>query len=123
LGEGVVLDPFAGPGSTLAAAVAVGYRTIGIERDWTFFDLACTAVPRLAALELREPARDGQAEARQIQFVRKRAIPSACKLGVRVPTSPRGLRRKSAVATCPRQISVKVGGRRSRAGSVALSTA
>ena len=51
LGEGVVLDPFAGSASTLAAAEAVGYRSIGVERDAAYFDLACEALPRLAALK------------------------------------------------------------------------
>lgn len=50
LGEGVVLDPFAGSGSTLAAAEAVGYASIGVERDRTYFALARAAVPALAAL-------------------------------------------------------------------------
>ncbi len=49
LGEGVILDPFAGAGSTLAAAEAVGYRSIGVERDGQYFRLACDAIPRLAA--------------------------------------------------------------------------
>jgi hypothetical protein len=31
LGEGVVLDPFMGGGSTIAAAVAVGYASVGVE--------------------------------------------------------------------------------------------
>ncbi len=49
LGEGVILDPFAGSGSTLAAAEAVGYASIGVERDTHFFDLARKAIPRLVA--------------------------------------------------------------------------
>ena len=47
LGEGVVLDPFAGSGSTLAAAEAVGYASIGLENDAAYFDLACEAIPKL----------------------------------------------------------------------------
>jgi len=50
LGEGIVLDPFAGSGSTLAAAEAVGYASIGIEKDKTYFDIGRKALPRLAAL-------------------------------------------------------------------------
>ncbi len=53
LGEGVVLDPFAGSGSTLAAAEAVGYRSIGIEKDTRYFDIACNAIPKLTKLQIR----------------------------------------------------------------------
>lgn len=52
LGTGVVLDPFAGAASTLAAAEAVGYASVGVERDPTYFKLACEALPRLAALRV-----------------------------------------------------------------------
>ena len=55
LGEGVVLDPFCGAGSTLAAAAAVGYRSIGIESDLGYFSMASHAIPRLAVYR-REPA-------------------------------------------------------------------
>jgi DNA modification methylase len=48
LGEGIVLDPFAGSGSTLAAAEAVGYPSIGVEKDPHYFKLAKNAIPRLA---------------------------------------------------------------------------
>ncbi len=47
LGEGLILDPFAGAGSTLAAAEAVGYRSIGIEKDSHYFEMARRAVPKL----------------------------------------------------------------------------
>ncbi len=50
LGEGIVLDPFMGGGSTIAAACAVGYRSIGIEADPEFYQMAVQAIPELAAL-------------------------------------------------------------------------
>jgi site-specific DNA-methyltransferase (adenine-specific) len=48
LGEGIVLDTFAGAGSTLAAAEAVGYESIGIEKDQRYFTMAATGIPKLA---------------------------------------------------------------------------
>ena len=48
LGEGVVLDPFCGAGSTLAAAEAVGYASIGLEKDHRYYALARDAIPKLA---------------------------------------------------------------------------
>jgi DNA modification methylase len=49
LGEGVVLDPFAGSGSTLAAAEAVGYASVGVEQDARYVALAMRAIGPLAA--------------------------------------------------------------------------
>jgi DNA modification methylase len=46
-GTGVVLDSFAGAGSTLAAAEAVGYESMGVEKDEYFFAMACEAIPKL----------------------------------------------------------------------------
>jgi DNA modification methylase len=54
LGEGVILDPFAGSGSTLAAANAVGYASLGIEADPAFVGIAVTAIARLGALQVAE---------------------------------------------------------------------
>jgi DNA modification methylase len=50
LGKGVVLDPFMGAGSTIAAAEAVGYDSIGIEIDKEYFDMAKKAIPLLARI-------------------------------------------------------------------------
>ena len=50
LGSGVLLDPFMGAGSGIAAAVAVGYQSIGIELDQTYFGIAERAIPALAQL-------------------------------------------------------------------------
>src|ERR1017187_5488914 len=49
LGKGIVLDPFMGGGSTIPAAVAVGYESIGIECDPSFFEVAAEGIGRLAA--------------------------------------------------------------------------
>jgi site-specific DNA-methyltransferase (adenine-specific) len=62
LGTGVVLDPFAGSGSTLAAAEAVGYASLGIERDAQYFELAREAIPKLAALPVPSEGRGAGAD-------------------------------------------------------------
>lgn len=49
LGEGVILDPFMGSGSTIAAAAACGLRSIGLEIDAEYFAIAEAAIPNLAA--------------------------------------------------------------------------
>jgi site-specific DNA-methyltransferase (adenine-specific) len=52
LGEGIVIDTFAGAGSTLAAAESLGYASIGIEKDTDYFEMACRAIPVLAKLRV-----------------------------------------------------------------------
>lgn len=52
LGIGVVYDPFAGSGSTLAAAEAVGYRSIGTDRSMEYVDLGRKAFRKLADLHV-----------------------------------------------------------------------
>jgi site-specific DNA-methyltransferase (adenine-specific) len=65
LGRGIVVDPFMGSGSTVAAAEFLGLASIGVERDEKFFALAEKAAPKLAALRLdeareKEEIREGQ---------------------------------------------------------------
>ena len=55
LGEGTVLDPFAGSGSTLAAANAVGYSSVGIESDPNFVKVAAKAIAELGSLREVDP--------------------------------------------------------------------
>ena len=54
LGEGVVLDPFMGGGATIAAAMAVGYASIGVEIDPAFFAVAERAIEPLSRLSVPE---------------------------------------------------------------------
>jgi DNA modification methylase len=50
LGTGRILDPFMGGGSTIAAAEAVEYLSVGVEFDPHYFELAALAIPKLATL-------------------------------------------------------------------------
>lgn len=59
LGEGVILDPFAGAGSTLAAANAFGYDSMGIEKDRTYFLMARQAIPNLTAYPVNAALESG----------------------------------------------------------------
>lgn len=52
MGEGIVLDPFAGSGSTLAACEHVGYASLGIELDERYAEMAKAAIPRLTAYQV-----------------------------------------------------------------------
>ena len=54
LEKGVILDPFMGSGSTIAAAVACGLESIGLERAPEYFDLAHRAIPQLASFTPNE---------------------------------------------------------------------
>lgn len=61
-GKGVLLDTFAGSGSTLAAAEAVGVRSIGIEALSAYCRLAKRAVPQLAILHVNGQVTTGLTE-------------------------------------------------------------
>jgi DNA modification methylase len=52
LGEGTILDPFMGSGSTIAAAEACGLASIGLEVREEYFAMAHSAIPKLADLEV-----------------------------------------------------------------------
>lgn len=52
VGKGVIADPFMGSGSTVAAAEAVGVQCIGVEKYADYYEMAITAIPKLAALRM-----------------------------------------------------------------------
>lgn len=52
LGDGIILDPFMGSGSTIAACEAMRLRGLGIERVATYYELAGDAIPKLARLSV-----------------------------------------------------------------------
>jgi len=50
LGIGILYDPFAGSGSTLAAAEAIGYRALGTDSDRQYFEMAKQVFEPLSSL-------------------------------------------------------------------------
>ena len=53
LGEGIIVDPFMGSGSTVAAAEALGLHCIGVERLVDYYEMSSMAIPKLAAIKTR----------------------------------------------------------------------
>jgi DNA modification methylase len=51
--EGTILDPFMGSGSTVAAATACGLKSVGLEINGEYFEMAVKAIPLLAALAVK----------------------------------------------------------------------
>jgi len=55
LGEGVLLDPFCGSGSTLAACEALGVSSIGVELDEEYFKSLSGNISQLGSLYHKSP--------------------------------------------------------------------
>ncbi|MEH2232917.1 MAG: site-specific DNA-methyltransferase [Nostoc sp.] len=54
LGKGIIVDPFMGSGSTIAAAEAIGYPGIGIERYKDYFEKSQIAIPKLTKIQTED---------------------------------------------------------------------
>jgi site-specific DNA-methyltransferase (adenine-specific) len=50
LGRGIIVDPFMGSGSTVAAAEALDLTCIGVERFSDYFEMSKQAIPKLASI-------------------------------------------------------------------------
>jgi site-specific DNA-methyltransferase (adenine-specific) len=60
LGKGILVDPFMGSGSTIAAAQAVGVSSIGLEVHQQFYEMARLAIPRLKSANGKVTNRRGK---------------------------------------------------------------
>lgn len=54
LGRGIILDPFMGSGSTVAAAESLGLNCIGVEQNEQYFRMSTEVVPQLAKLAVED---------------------------------------------------------------------
>ncbi len=50
LGVGIVVDPFMGSGSTIAAAEALGFSSIGVERYLSYYQMSQRAISQLSRI-------------------------------------------------------------------------
>lgn len=57
--SGTILDPFMGSGSTIAAATALGFESVGIESDNHFYEMALSAVPQLSRMKVQWESFEG----------------------------------------------------------------
>ena len=91
LAIGVVLDPFMGAGSTIAAAEAIGYASVGIEMDPAYFAIAEKAVPKLAALSVNGTTR--VIKTNGVIHLNGKGDPEQCQLPLTASTTPLRSRR------------------------------
>jgi site-specific DNA-methyltransferase (adenine-specific) len=52
LGKGIIVDPFMGSGSTVAAAESLGLCCIGVDRNVEYYNMSKQAIPKLARLHV-----------------------------------------------------------------------
>jgi len=57
-GAGIVMDPFMGSGSTIAACKALSIQGIGIEASKEYYDMAVKAIPKLAKIVVSTSVRE-----------------------------------------------------------------
>jgi site-specific DNA-methyltransferase (adenine-specific) len=74
LGKGVIVDTFMGGGSTIAAAEAIGYKSIGIEIDETYFNMATKAIPILSRINCEVQCGSGQTKLHHNQIEEKEIV-------------------------------------------------
>jgi len=60
MGEGLILDPFMGSGSTIAAAEALGISSVGVERLSDYYEMSLSSIPKLADIKTWEAIKGKQ---------------------------------------------------------------
>ncbi len=87
LGAGVIADTFAGSGSTIAAAEAVGVRGVGVERRADYYSMALKAIPKLTALAVSLPSEKERNEVDSTLITRRDIGEKAKQLPLSRPSS------------------------------------
>lgn len=82
---GRILDPFAGAGTTILAAVEEGYETVGIEVTDAYYKLGSDRVKFALEAKEKKRARNSKGIHMDVQlcFRRRKVHPPGCRKGVR----------------------------------------